>query len=151
MLPLGDLLASFLSKGTTVANDDQDSVTRTGQERSSGERADVPNGPSAPGQRPGPPQSADDAWAASGASGRDEDTARPGPRDSSGPPNPYGPPDDLGSANPYGSIRYDPLGRYGATGEFPAVDPYGLYGSFPAYGGGGENASADPPGGERAA
>ncbi|HEY7011559.1 MAG TPA: AAA family ATPase [Streptosporangiaceae bacterium] len=124
-----------------MADDGQNSMAKTGPERSpGGERDDVQRGPWIPGQRP----RADEPRSAPGAPGQDEDQSRSDLRGTTSSPNPYGPPDDLGSANPYGTIRYDPLGRYGATGEFPAVDPYGLYGSFPAYGGGSQNAPADP-------
>jgi MinD-like ATPase involved in chromosome partitioning or flagellar assembly len=125
-----------------VANDDQNGMPRIGPERSpSGERDDVQHGPWTLGQRAAAQARADEP---PGGPGRDEDQGRSDLRGTASSPNPYGPPDDLGSANPYGTIRYDPLGRYGATGEFPAVDPYGLYGSFPAYGGGSQNAPAGP-------
>jgi MinD-like ATPase involved in chromosome partitioning or flagellar assembly len=125
-----------------VANDDQNGMPRIGPERSpSGERDDVQHGPWTLSQRAAAQARADEP---PGGPGRDEDQGRSDLRGTASSPNPYGPPDDLGSANPYGTIRYDPLGRYGATGEFPAVDPYGLYGSFPAYGGGSQNAPAGP-------
>src|SRR5690242_14859088 len=107
VLPLDDLLASYLRRGRPVANDDQNGMPRIGPERSpSGERDDVQHGPWTLNQRAAAQARADEP---PGGPGRDEDQGRSDLRGTASAPNPYGPPDDLGSANPYGTIRYDPL------------------------------------------
>ena len=61
VLPLGDLLASFLRRGRPWPMTIKNSMARTGQEWSpGGERADVQHGPWTPGQRPASQPRADE-------------------------------------------------------------------------------------------
>src|SRR5260370_28185298 len=108
--------------GATVANDDQNGVARTEQERSRAERAASDTGPSMPGQRPASQQGAAEANRPPPA-----DPQAPGqervylPRESSGPEPPE-------SKTPAAPGADDSAGRKAgpdSPGASGAPNPYG--------------------------
>ena len=111
-----------------MANEKKDGAAKTEPDRPGPPRAAPDEGSSTPGQ---PPAEGLNGPVLRGGTGRhpvppgaDQSArppARPGRPDASGAPNPYGPPDDYEAPQPYGAVRYDPIGGYGATGEYPSA------------------------------